>query len=53
MIYTGKRSFVRTTSGVKDQAARVWGLTDEARGLAGFALGDVGRGVYMTNGRMC
>ena len=27
--------------------------TDEARGLAGFALGDVGRGVYMANIRMC
>ena len=40
----------QNTTGVKDQAARAWGLTNEARGLVGFALGDVGRGVHMTNG---
>ena len=45
MIYAGKRSFVGTMSGVKDQAARVWVLTDEARSLAGFAFGDAGWGV--------
>ena len=34
---------------MKDQAV----LTNEARSLVGFALGGVGRGVYMTNIRMC
>ena len=45
MIYARKWNFVRI-SNIKQG---VWVLTDEARGLAGFALGDVGRGVYTTN----
>ena len=53
MIYTRKRSLVRTTSEMKKEAGCACGLTDEGRGLTGFALDDVGRGVCVTDVRMC
>ena len=51
MIYAQRCNFIRISTG-KSKAASL-GLTDEVRGLVGFALGDVRRTMCMTNVRVC
>jgi hypothetical protein len=53
MIYIGKWNLVRITSEREVKEHRCGGLTDEACGLTGLSLGDVGREVCMANVRLC